>query len=58
MEYYELLCYYNDLQEERLRIYDRYMNDEIDEFVLESFEQEILDIEKLLNKYKGNDLYE
>ena len=26
MEYYELLCYYNDLQEERLRIYDRYIS--------------------------------
>ena len=54
MEYYELLCYYNDLQEERLRIYDRYMNNEIDEFVLEAFEQEVSYVESMLNHYKLN----
>jgi hypothetical protein len=54
MEYYELLCYYNDLQEERFRLYDRYMNDEINEDVLKEFEEEVLSVERQLSKYKMN----
>ena len=53
-DYMELLFYYDELKQERVRLYDRYMNDEIDEFVLESFEQEVSYIESLLNNYKIN----
>jgi hypothetical protein len=53
-DFIELLCYYDELKQERIRLYDRYMNDEIDEFVLESFEQEINYVESALSHYKTN----